>query len=148
LLPAVPGKIIQTHSTSDPKAVRCNNSHQADAFMSCKRRAPTAKLGTRTNTKNPHETGKPTAGPENEETKALIIIHAKMVNKTNHQYSAREARPEKVAYLPKQAMTASKNDMAVSNRLTLAWMLPDHGHTDKYKSPALSGTFVGLLQGF
>ncbi len=77
------------------------NHHPPPLPMSCMRRQLTANVGTN----NAREMAKPRNGIQPN------AMATSTVKRYHHQYSARDARPLKSAYLLKQIFTASTNPM-------------------------------------
>lgn len=88
-------------------------NHQPLLLVSCKRLTATDIPGKKTNKVNEEPNINPTVGSPNNVIK-FIETEVVTVNKTHHQYSEREARPEKVAYFLKQVFIDSINFILVS----------------------------------
>ncbi len=86
--------------------------HQAVRSMSCRRRAPAASAGRKV--PRPQMPDRIPTSPDIDPSRTPSTTETIQVKSTNHQYSARRARPENVTYLEKQTFTASIMFMTLS----------------------------------
>ena len=103
------------NTTKTPKGASARSCHQPLRFVSCSLLVPAASIGSKV------------ASANNEQTLGEMVHAAALPSTTarkNHQYSVRVARPLKLAYLARQAFTASKN--VIGFRTLPARVAPDH----------------------
>ena len=90
-----------------PITVKISSSHQADRPMSCRRRAPTAKLGSKVAMLKTVESGSiQKSQPKRAASRMLKQMLAITKNRVKYQYSLLLARPPKVTYLVKHVLIA------------------------------------------
>src|SRR2546422_5580037 len=90
--------------------IRAMSILQPDLLVSCSRRTETVSMGTMNGSRRMFSSGTSTA-------RLIPAITTVAITYSNeyHQYSARRARPENVAYLAvRHVRTASVNDMLVT----------------------------------
>ena len=104
---ALPGRQKKMHRGMMPTPVKPSSIHQPLKSMSCRRRTPTASIGRKSASRTKPMLSSAAFVPSKCCKTAWTTRPRRVPNKENHQYSARVARPRKVAYFLKQRMMDS-----------------------------------------